>query len=716
MILVNTAEHKFLGQLLRPSILVLFLLWVMGYLGTIFNWGMTCQLGEIRCEYCYGNMCTFCSEYVCTGFPSFMIFLNVLYWITVGWIVVKGRQYYKIRHLELSEKRTDDKTFKVQRRTLLLPLFALFVLCMVGVAGIATNWGIGYRIRMISFISYYLSIFWIVFYVIAWIILGAFILRELQYYNTHLPELVEKRKQEKGLQRAEVLPIQQTASQGEEKTKGWSLARTIVVFLILETIGLVGSFNGWDCIDGYCFILGQFSIVILLISGIWTLYKWPEFKKLYFGFKEKQKREEARQQVEQQVFQEKERIRLAEIERQQAEMARQRREEEEELALQRKEAEMLRILQTTSQIERVVLELAPQFSKLQVGEIAEKCGISDEDLIIKVLQNMIARKQIDAMYFKSTRSVAFQQQTIEKPFALEVPEVAYQFMEVRRQYEYVGGKVRIKVKVMNTGKVGLLRVMCMLNIPDSFKLLRVEPSDYSMEGSAVKLHDLLPKEEKTVAYVLEPMICGKEQFSGTISGVDASGGPFATSITLLEVEVRCPLFASPEEANLPLLKKMVADLPVKSERVFYLPETLSPADAFELATSAISERDVRLVGTVAPEDRKEGDSFDLSAWFYGTTKIDRKRYVLAAAVSEKDRVIRLSTACDDEAGCTGFLAEAGAAVRRELVQRGALESEKDVIELICEKCGATLPRAPTRDHDVRCPDCQWTWRTQDFFR
>ncbi len=288
-------------------------------------------------------------------------------------------------------------------------------------------------------------------------------------------------------------------------------------------------------------------------------------------------------------------------------------------------------------------------------------------------------------------------------------------MELRRQYEYIGGKVRLKVKVMNIGKGGLLRVTCMLNIPESFKLLRVEPTDYSTEGSAIKLQDLLPKEEKSVAFVLEPMICGKEQFSGTVSGVDAMGDPFAMPITPLEVEVHCPLFVRPEEANLPLLQRMVADLPVKSERVFFLPETLAPADAFELAKSAISERDVRFVGSVARENRQAGDPFDESAWFYGLTKVEKKRYVLSAAVSEKDRVIRLATACDDEAGCTGFLAETGAAVRRELVRRGAFESEEDVIELVCEKCGASLPSAPTLGHDVRCPDCQWSWRASDFF-
>ncbi len=444
-----------------------------------------------------------------------------------------------------------------------------------------------------------------------------------------------------------------------------------------------------------------------------TLHKQGELTRQFW--EEEQKREierERRRRVAQQQMAE-ERTRELEAARQRMEEARKR---EADIARQRREAEARRIQDAKAQVERVVLELAPLFSKLQVGEIAEKCGITDEGLIINVVKAMIARKQINATYFQSTRSVAFQQQVAEKSLTPAIPEQEEKHAEVRRQYEYVGGKVRLKVKVVNIGKAGLLRVTCMLNIPDSFRLLRVEPADYSADGAAVKLQDLLPKEEKTVAFVLEPMICGKEQFSGTVSGVDAMGDPFAASIAPLEVEVHCPLFASPEEANLPLLKRMVQDLPVRGERVFYLPETLAPAAAFELAKAVISERDVRLVGSVGAEDRQEGDTFDESAWFYGLTKVGKKRYVLSAAVSEKDRTIKLATACDDEAGCTGFLAEAGAAVRRELVRRGAVESENLVVELVCEKCGATLPSAPTVDHDVRCPECQWSWRVSDFFR
>ncbi len=74
----------------------------------------------------------------------------------------------------------------------------------------------------------------------------------------------------------------------------------------------------------------------------------------------------------------------------------------------------------------------------------------------------------------------------------------------------------------------------------------------------------------------------------------------------------------------------------------------------------------------------------------------------------KDCAIRLSSACDDEAGCKGFLSETGAFLRRKLVRRGAVDRVSVIIEFTCEKSGATLPGASISGHDVKNPECHWT--------
>ncbi|MHA1520842.1 MAG: hypothetical protein ACTSRK_11730 [Promethearchaeota archaeon] len=61
-------------------------------------------------------------------------------------------------------------------------------------------------------------------------------------------------------------------------------------------------------------------------------------------------------------------------------------------------------------IKKTVLEQGSQFARLEVPEIAEVCGINKPDLIIAILNEMIADGEIHARYFESTQSVSFNQQ------------------------------------------------------------------------------------------------------------------------------------------------------------------------------------------------------------------------------------------------------------------------------------------------------------------
>jgi len=60
-------------------------------------------------------------------------------------------------------------------------------------------------------------------------------------------------------------------------------------------------------------------------------------------------------------------------------------------------------------IRRTILKLGVKYTRLQITEIAEKCG-EPEDCIIVVAQDMIKNKEIYAEYFKSTKSLVFDQQ------------------------------------------------------------------------------------------------------------------------------------------------------------------------------------------------------------------------------------------------------------------------------------------------------------------
>jgi len=60
-------------------------------------------------------------------------------------------------------------------------------------------------------------------------------------------------------------------------------------------------------------------------------------------------------------------------------------------------------------IKKTIGELGTQFTRLEVREISEDCQV-DQDLIIKVIIEMISNNEIHAEYFKSSKTVAFNQE------------------------------------------------------------------------------------------------------------------------------------------------------------------------------------------------------------------------------------------------------------------------------------------------------------------
>lgn len=68
------------------------------------------------------------------------------------------------------------------------------------------------------------------------------------------------------------------------------------------------------------------------------------------------------------------------------------------------------ILNLSNIIKRTVLDLSTKFTRIEIKEIREKCEVDYEDLIIKVIKEMIKNKEVYAEYFKSSNSISFNQQ------------------------------------------------------------------------------------------------------------------------------------------------------------------------------------------------------------------------------------------------------------------------------------------------------------------
>ena len=63
-------------------------------------------------------------------------------------------------------------------------------------------------------------------------------------------------------------------------------------------------------------------------------------------------------------------------------------------------------------IKQCVLEMSQKYERIEILEIMEDSGVKDEDLVIKVIKEMIKKGDIKADYFSSTKTIVFDQDII----------------------------------------------------------------------------------------------------------------------------------------------------------------------------------------------------------------------------------------------------------------------------------------------------------------
>jgi len=104
-------------------------------------------------------------------------------------------------------------------------------------------------------------------------------------------------------------------------------------------------------------------------------------------------------------YEKKEKKRL-EIEKIRKERREARKKERERFEAERKEKERLGKIKA----KKFILDSGTRFPRLQVAEIAEECELNNLELIEVIIEKMIENKEIYAKYFKSTKTIAFDQE------------------------------------------------------------------------------------------------------------------------------------------------------------------------------------------------------------------------------------------------------------------------------------------------------------------
>lgn len=280
------------------------------------------------------------------------------------------------------------------------------------------------------------------------------------------------------------------------------------------------------------------------------------------------------------------------------------------------------------ELDQALVEAVLPYSRMSIIELAEQFGFTEKNmklLIARAISKGIIAGSIDSV------SNEFVKAAVTTPTKPAIPE-AQDLIDVKRDYDYLGGDIRFKIALQNITKTAVSKISVLLNVPDQFQI-----------GRNVEKVDILnPNETRGVDFVFAPLACGKGQIFGTVSYTDAFGEPHSVTIRPKEVWVKCPLVKSQKtsstEADAWRLELQKSSSKINASGITRL-------EAFRIGCEQIAALDLA-------EVKRNEDVF--TATFSGIAKVTGDRLLVEVSMDKQDLVLDIYTS--DQKQATGFLA------------------------------------------------------------
>ncbi len=232
-------------------------------------------------------------------------------------------------------------------------------------------------------------------------------------------------------------------------------------------------------------------------------------------------------------------------------------------------------------------------------------------------------------------------------------------VEIKREYDYVGGQIRFKVAVRNFTDMAIHNIGVNLNPSDQF----------SMSVSQQQISNLPPNSTRGIDFYLIPRTCGQSKVFGSISYEDAYGKVHTETIEPKELSIKCPL-VKPLEASQAEVDEWIQNLKKGTNVISY--HSISDEDAFRIGQEQVTALDLSEI--ILDTDQKYG-------LYTGQVKVTGKDMAIKLSIQSPNIVLDVWT--DDMKQTTGFLAYITNLINIALdVAYKSVEKTKDIIEKI----------------------------------
>ncbi len=230
--------------------------------------------------------------------------------------------------------------------------------------------------------------------------------------------------------------------------------------------------------------------------------------------------------------------------------------------------------------------------------------------------------------------------------------------EILREYEFLGGKVRFKVKLVNNTKEIFTDLKLTVTMPESLKWVAHEP-EYPRKGDTIQIAKLGLQEQKTISLYLTPINCTGSPINATLTYFDSKDQPHAIPMKPKKVEISCPIFFTQEEANPARVKYMHQNLPIRDKKMLPIVEDVDINEQIEIAIKSITRHDVKFVEKVETAPIYE-------FWYFGTTKVKQKSMVIYLKIDTENSTMLIEVSGENHENITALLAEIEDQIRQEI--------------------------------------------------
>ncbi len=236
-------------------------------------------------------------------------------------------------------------------------------------------------------------------------------------------------------------------------------------------------------------------------------------------------------------------------------------------------------------------------------------------------------------------------------------------VKIIREYEYMGGKIRFKVGLVNTtGKV-LTNLALRFDLPNALKWIIHEPS-YTRRGDTILISKLGGNEKIAISLYLEPINCLESAINATLTYFDTQDRPQAVIMPTKKVSITCPIFFTREDANMARVKSIQQKLKYNDKKIFPMMTNSNNELIFNHILDTVGTHDVKLVDREFSSSKNSGE-----AWFYGITKVKKQKMVIRLVMDSTHQILEVNVNGDDQEPITGLLAELEGQIREKLIMR-----------------------------------------------